>query len=165
LVRGTGSYSNGVLGGLRRLLLAVLVAGTVLWAPAAAFACSGGPSAENVYKECVPTGSGSKPTSSGGSGTSSSGSTQPAVSAPVAKALKHTSKQDRRRLAHLLGAYGTTRLQAPSSPTAAATEPSAIGSAFDLGSGPTALLIVLAGTAVLLLGGSGVRVWRHRHRA
>jgi hypothetical protein len=169
LVRGTGSYSNGVLGGLRRLLLAVLVAGTVLWAPATAFACSGGPSAENVYKECVPTGSGSKPTSSSThhsqSSTSSSGSTQSTVSPVTAKALKHTSKQDRRRLAHLLGAYGTTRLHAPSNPTAAATEPSAIGSAFDLGSGPTALLIVLAGTAVLLLGGSGVRVWRHRNRA
>jgi len=169
LVRDTGSYSNGVLGGLRRLLLAVIVAGTVLWAPAAALACGGGPSAGNVYSECVPTGSGSKSTSSSThhsqSGTNSNSSTQPAVSAPAAKALKHTSKQDRRRLAHLLGAYGTTRLHAPSTPTAAATEPSAIGSAFDLGSGPTALLIVLAGTAVLLLGGSGVRVWRHRNRA
>lgn len=168
LVRDTGSYSNGVLGGLRRLLLAVLVAGTVLWAPAAAFACSGGPSAENVYKECVPTGSGSKPTSGGhsGSSTNSTGSTptQSTVSPATVKVLKHVSKQNRRHLAHLLG-LGTTRLHAPSTPTATATEPSALGSAFDLGSGPTALLIVLAGTAVLLLGGSGVRVWRHRNRA
>src|SRR5262245_60843088 len=78
LARDTGSYSNAVLGGLRRLLLAVLVAGTVLWAPSASFACSGGPSAENVYKECLPTGSGNKPTSSAhssGQATSSNGST------------------------------------------------------------------------------------------
>lgn len=156
-----------MLGGLRRLFFAVIVASAVLWSPTAAFACGGGPSAENVYKECVPTGSGSKPASSGthnsGSG-ANSGSTQPAVSAQTAKALRHTSKQNRRRLAHLLGDYGTTRLNAPNTPTAA-TEPSALGSAFDLGSGPTALLIVLAGTAVLLLGGSGVRVWRQRHRS
>jgi hypothetical protein len=154
-----------VLEGLRRLFFAVIVASAVLWSPAAAFACGGGPSAGNVYSECVPTGSGSKSASSGahnsGSGT---GSAQSPVSAQTAKALQHTSKQNRRRLAHLLGAYGTTRLHAPSNPTAA-TEPSALGSAFDLGSGPTVLLIVLAGTAVLLLGGSGVRVWRHRDRA
>jgi len=156
-----------VLGGLRRLVLAAIIAGAVLWAPTTAFACSGSASAVNVYKECVPTGGGSKPTSggkSGGQGTSSNGSAQPTVSPQAAKALKHAGN-DRRRLAHLLRAYGTTRLPAPSSSTTAATEPTALGSAFDLGSGPTALLIVLAGTAVLLLGGSGVRVWRHRHRA
>jgi hypothetical protein len=47
--------------------------------------------------------------------------------------------------------------------TGAATSPSAIGSAFDLGSGPTALLLILGGTAVLLLGGTGLRFWRNRH--
>jgi hypothetical protein len=52
----------------------------------------------------------------------------------------------------------------PSSSSAAGA-PSALGSAFDLGSGPTALLAALAGTAVLLLAASGLRVWRHRHRA
>jgi hypothetical protein len=45
------------------------------------------------------------------------------------------------------------------------TTPSAVGSAFDLGSGPTALLIALAGTAVLLLAASGARSWRRSHRA
>ena len=151
-----------MLGGLRRLVLAALVAGAVLWAPTGALACSGGTSAVNVYKECIPTGSGSKPTSSN-KATSSTKSSQPAVSTQTAKALKHTAKKERRRLALVLD-YGTSRLPNPSSPTAAATEPTALGSAFDLGSGPTALLIVLAGTAVLLLAGSGLRVWRHRHR-
>jgi hypothetical protein len=163
LARGTGSYSSGVLGGLRRLLLAVIVAGAVLWAPAAAFPCSGSTSAVNVYKECVPTGSGSKPTTGGANESATSGSTVH-VSKQTAKALRHAGK-DRRRLAHLLRTYGTNRLPNPSGSGAATTAPSALGSAFNLGSGPTALLIVLAGTAVLLLGGSGVRVWRHRHRA
>jgi hypothetical protein len=49
-------------------------------------------------------------------------------------------------------------------PTSATSAPSALGSAFDLGSGPTALLIVLAGTAFLLLGGSGLHFWRRSHR-
>jgi hypothetical protein len=50
------------------------------------------------------------------------------------------------------------------SPTSAATAPSAIGSAFDLGSGPTALLVVLAATAFLLLAGTTVRGVRQRRR-
>jgi hypothetical protein len=151
--------------------LAAIVAGAMLWAPVSAFACSGGPSAVNVYAPCVPTGSGNKPASggkkkvvpthSGGSTRSSRASTT--VPSRAAKALKHAGR-DRRRLAHLLH-YGTARLPAPRSSNAAAAEPSALGSAFDLGSGPTALLIVLAGTVILLLGGSGIRTWRHRHRA
>jgi hypothetical protein len=48
--------------------------------------------------------------------------------------------------------------------TGTASAPSAIGSAFDLGSGPTALLLILAGTAVVLLGGSGLRFWRRRNQ-
>jgi hypothetical protein len=55
----------------------------------------------------------------------------------------------------MLGATGPTRVT---------SAPSALGSAFDLGSGPTALLIVLAGTAFLLLGGSGLHFWRRSHR-
>jgi hypothetical protein len=155
---------------MRRLFYAVIVAGALLWSPATAFACSGGPSAVNVYKECVPTGSGSKPTSGGGKSSghaSSTGTSQPTtVSHQTAKALKHTNKKERRRLAALLKAYGTNnRLPEPSSNSTGSSEPSAIGSAFDLGSGPTVLLIVLAATAVLLLAGSGVRIRRQRHRA
>jgi hypothetical protein len=143
------------------VVVAALVAGVLVWAPTAAFACSGGPSAENVYKECIPTAGGSQPTS-GAKSSGHAGSAQPAVSPQAAKALEHAGK-DRRQLAHLLRGYGTNGLSAPTSSNTAATEPSALGAAFDLGSGPTALLIMLAGTTVLLLAGSGFGVWRHRH--
>jgi hypothetical protein len=148
-----------MFGGLNRLLAAAVVAGAVLVAPSTAFACNGGPSAVNVYKECLPTGGGSKPTSGG-----SAGSTPLSISKQTARALAHAGK-DRRVLSNLVrnSGLGATRgLRASSAGSAA---PSAIASAFDLGSGPTALLAVLAGTALLLLGGSGLRVWRHRHRA
>ena len=165
MARGTGSYSTGVFGGLRALLAAAIVAAGVVMAPTAALACNGGgPSAVNVYTECVATGSGNKPTGAHSSG-QGSGSTQARpVSKQTAKALKHA--KNRRLLSTLLRGYGTSHLSSPQSSGAdAATAPSAVGAAFDLGSGPTALLLVLAGTAVLLLGGSGLRVWRHRHRA
>lgn len=146
--------------------MAALVAGAALSAvlagPSSALAsCGGGTSAVNVYKECVPSGGGGKPT--GGepaSGANGLGST--AVSGLTAHALSHAGK-DRQLLANLVAGYGLRRHLQSSQP-GTGTEPSAVGSAFDLGSGPTALLIALAGTAALLLGGSGVRVWRHRHR-
>lgn len=118
----------------------------------------------NVYKECFPTGGGGKPTGGGTSKTGGPGSTSPAVVIPskTAKAIKKTG-EDSKTFSTLVRSYGPPRsLQSSHSEPAAA--PSAIGSAFDLGSGPTALLIVLAGTAFLLLGGSGMRVWRGRRR-
>ncbi len=137
-----------------------------LVAPSAAFAsCNGRPSAANVYKECL-AGGGGKHTGSGKTtGPSSSSSAPPVVhvSPQTAKALKKAGKQ-RRVLSALVRGYGVSRLAEPSSPSSEATAPTALGSAFDLGSGPTALLLVLAGTAVVLLGGSGMRVWRSRHR-
>ena len=80
------------------------------------------------------------------------------------KAKLKKAGRDGTSLKNLLKGYGAARFLQSHSP-AAATEPTAVSSAFDLGSGPTALLIILAGTAVLLLGGSGMRVWRQRHRA
>ena len=124
----------------------------------------------NVYKECLPNGGGGKPTGSrpathsepsAGTKGSGSSSTHPA-SSPVANVLKQAGS-DRRALEALLGG-NRRRLQA-SHGAAPATAPSAVGSAFDLGSGPTALLIALGGTAVLLLAGSGLRLWRGRHHA
>jgi hypothetical protein len=150
--------------------MAALVAGAaftaVLSGPSAALAsCGGGTSAVNVYKECVPSGGGGKPSSSGPAAGSNGGSNSTAipVSGATAEALSHAGK-DKGVLTDLVEGYGLRRHLQANSP-GPATAPSAVGSAFDLGSGPTALLIVLAGTAVLLLGGSGVRVWRHRHRA
>jgi hypothetical protein len=158
-----------VFGGLNRLLVAALVAGIAFAAPTAAFAsgCGGGPSAQNVYKECLPSAGGGKPSGGGGSkstggvhtGSNSTSTTH--VSAPAAKALRHAGR-DRRVLQGLINGQSPSLL---TSPTVATTTPSAVGSAFDLSSGPTALLIALAATALLIFCGTGMRVWRHRHRS
>jgi len=166
----TSGYSNHVFGGLNRLLVAAFLVGAVLAAPTAAIAsgCGGGPSAENVYKECLPSGSGgksakhSKSPSSGQPGSSSASTTPVKVSPKAARAIRHAGK-DRRYLSSLI--HGNHPANLLTSPSRATTTPTAVGSAFDLSSGPTALLIALAGTAVLILGGSGMRVWRNRHRA
>jgi hypothetical protein len=156
---------------MNRLLATAIAAGTLLVAlvaPSVAIAsCNGRPSAANVYKECLAGGGGGKKTGKGPTtGPSSSNSTQPVshVSPQTAKALKQAGRQ-RRVLSALVRGYGVSRLAEPSSSPGEATAPTALGSAFDLGSGPTALLLVLAGTAVILLGGSGMRIWRTRHRS
>lgn len=151
--------------GLNRLLAASAVAGAafvLLVAPSTALACSGGPSAVNVYKECLPTGGGGKPTGVGAGG---NGASTPSghISSRAADAIRHAGK-DSRVLSTLVHGSGPSRLLQPPDSSRAANSPTALGSAFDLGSGPTTLLIVLAGTAALLLGGSGIRLWRTRHR-
>lgn len=148
-----------MFGGLNRLLAAAVVAGAVLVAPSAALACNGGPSAQNVYKECLPNGGGSKPTSAGGKG-----STSLPISKQTSRALAKAGK-DKRFLHNLVTnpGLGASRELASHS-LSSAKAPSALGSAFDLGSGPTALLAVLAGTAVLLLGAGGFRSWRRWRR-
>jgi len=158
-----------VFGGLNRLLAFAFVAGALLVLPQAALAdCNGGVSAVNVYKECLQTGGGGKATGSGG-GSHTSGGTQTSggatsstpvhVSKKTAVALKKAGT-DGKSLKHLVNAYGVRRLLQSSS--APASEPTAVGSAFDLGSGPTALLIVLAGTAFVLLAATGFRGVRQR---
>ena len=154
--------------GLNRLLVFVFLAGAVLVLPAPALAdCSGKPSAVNVYKECLSSGGGGKATggshSTSGTHTSSgsTGSTPAPISKQTAKALQKAGN-DRRSLSKLVKVSGGPRLLQSSS--AAAAEPTAVGSAFDLGSGPTALLIVLASTAVLLLAATGYRGVRQRRR-
>jgi hypothetical protein len=164
---------------LNRLFATAVVAGaagTALLAGApAALACNGGTSAVNVYSECLPTGGGSKPTArhtnSGTSNGSKSGGSsrtgpaaKPKVSTHTAQALKNAG-HDRRFLYRLVHGYGPATVLRRSDSASAATAPTALGSAFDLGSGPTALLIVLAGAAVLMLGGSGMRAWRGRSRS
>jgi hypothetical protein len=145
-----------VFGGLNRALVAALVAGTALLAPSAALACNnGGPSAVNVYKECVPSGGGSKPTSGG-----TSKRTALPVSSKTARALAHAGR-DKQVLSNLVRNPDLGAVRELQSSGATSTKaPSALGSAFDLGSGPTALLAVLGGTAVLLLGAGGFRGWR-----
>jgi hypothetical protein len=158
-----------VSGGLNRLVVAAFVAGAFFVAPSAALASGcgdGGTSAVNVYRDCLPSGGG------GGGGNSASGGTEgqsgggsvstTPISGKTATVIKHAGK-DSRALAALVKGTSTGLLR--SSPSESETNPGAVGSAFDLGSGPTALLIALAGTAVLLLGATGVRGWRRSHRA
>jgi hypothetical protein len=153
--RSTASYSTAVLGGLRRLVVVGFVAGVLLSAPAAAFACGGSaPSAENVYVECLPSGGGSKPTNHSAPTTTTPVTTVPSK---TARLLAHAG-HDKALLSTWAGSPAPSNLES----TGTSTDPSAIGSAFDLGSGPTALLLILAGTAVVLLGGSGLRFWRRR---
>ena len=157
-----------MFGGLNRLLATALVAGAVLTAVLAgastALACNGGTSAVNVYKECVPSGGGNNGGHSTSTGPSSGpSSTTPHLSSQTTRALNKAGK-DKKDLKAVLKTYSIRRrLQVSHAGSVAA--PSAVGSAFDLGSGPTALLVVLVGTAVLLLVGSGVRGWRRTHRA
>ena len=143
--------------GLNRLLVAALVVGAFFVTPSAALACGGGPSAQNVYRECLPSAGGHSGT--GGSSGGHAGSTP--ISPTTAKAIKHAGKNSR-ALAAFLRRSAPPALESSSQESA---PPSAVGSAFDLGSGPTALLLALAGTAVLLLAASGVRGWRRSHRA
>jgi hypothetical protein len=149
-----------VFRGLNRLLVAALVAGAACVAPSTAFAdCGGGPSAQHVYSECVSGASGGKPTKPVPGSSQPSG--PPTISSHASHALKRAGK-DARTLQGFL--HGSGRRVLPSSHTGNGTGPSALGSAFDLGSGPLALLAILGGTALLLLGGSGMRLWRARHR-
>jgi hypothetical protein len=144
-----------VFRGLNWLLVAALVVGVFFVAPSAALACGGGPSAQNVYRECLPSAGGH-----GGSGQNGGTGSGP-LSGKTAEAIKHAGKNSR-ALAAWVRRSAPTALESSSQES---TTPSAVGSAFDLGSGPTALLLALAGTAVLLLGASGVRGWRRSHRA
>ncbi|MGZ4336025.1 MAG: hypothetical protein ACXVRV_13245 [Gaiellaceae bacterium] len=150
-----------MFGGLNRLLASALVAGVVLALPPAALAdCGSNPSAVNVYTECLSSGGGGKPAS----GTHTSGGSTSPTSVPISKSTAKALKKagtDGQSLSYLVKGYGVRRLLQSSS-SAPATEPTAVGSAFDLGSGPTALLIVLAGTAVLLLAATGYRGVRQR---
>jgi len=149
-----------VFGGLNRLLVAALVAGVFVVAPSAALACGGGPSAQNVYRECLPSAGGHGGTGGQSGGHAGSPPTPP-ISSKTAKAIKQAGKNSR-ALSAWVRRTAPTALESSSQESA---PPSAVGSAFDLGSAPTALLLAPAGTAVLLLAASGARGWRRSHRA
>jgi hypothetical protein len=86
------------------------------------------------------------------------------VSSQAKAAISKAPAKDRKLMSTLVKS-GPSRLPIDkTAPTSAATAPSAIGSAFDLGSGPTALLVALAATAFLLLAGTTVRGVRQRRR-
>jgi hypothetical protein len=153
-----------VFGRLNRLLVVTAVTGVAmavaLAGPSAALACNGSTSAENVYKECLPSGGGGGKSSGGPSHKIRPGSSSVPISGRAAQAVAHAGK-DRRTLALVESTRPKDLLE--SNPSSSfASEPSAVGSAFDLGSGPGAFLLALLGAALLLVGGSGLRVWRHR---
>jgi hypothetical protein len=153
-----------MFGGLTRLLIVAVAVGVFLTAPSVALACNDGVSAENVYKECLPNGGGGKPTSGGHATHTSSGPSSPS-STPISKGTKKAIKRsgsDRRVISALVRNFGPRSL--PTSDRVPARAPSAIGSAFDLGSGPTALLVALAATAFLLLATAGTQGLRRRRR-
>lgn len=160
-----------MFGGLNRPLVAAVAAAAFLVVPSAALACNSGVSAVNVYKECLPNGGGGKPSGGGGGHAKSNGPTEGGTSStpvqtpiPIPTHTKIALKkagQDGKSLSIIVRRMGAVRLLQSHS-SAAAAEPTAVGSAFDLGSGPTALLIILACTAILLLGFSGFRGLRRR---
>ena len=111
----------------------------------------------NVYTECIQSAGGSKPTAH-----QAGPATKPLpVTKKTSQAIQKSGGKDSRMLAAIVKNRGYSEPNLASS-GAAGSEPSALGSAFDLGSGPTILLASLAATALLLLGGSGFRFWRQR---
>ncbi|GEM_PF-3545583 len=111
-----------------------------------------------VYSEpSVPTASGQSMT-----GGTTGGTTTPVAQLPstLRSVLQRVPPKDRSTLGTIFGAGPQQGLREPSGSRVAA--PSALGAAFDLGSGPTALLGILAATAVALALQGGFRAWRRR---
>jgi hypothetical protein len=138
--------------------VAAMIAGG-LGVPASALACGGGPSSVNVYKECIKN-------AGGGQSAGSVTPTKPVhISTHATKALAHAGK-DRRLLQELATnpGYGATRDFSKSAPIGPVSAPGFLAAALDLGSGPTALLAILAGTAAALFVAAGWRGWRARQR-
>jgi hypothetical protein len=154
--------------GFRWLALAGAVAVAALVGPPAALACDHSGSAVSIYVDCGPPSAGGTHHSGGGKsgGTPSTGGSQqtsitPRVSQKEQHALKHAGP-DKRVLTNLLE---NPNLVAQPLKATLTSSPTTLGSAFDLGSGPTTLLVLLLGTVLSLLGTSGFRAWRNRHRA
>jgi len=127
--------------------------------PAAALAGSGnGCSACQVYHEQAPSPTG---------GPSSGSGTKP-VAVPhhaahtFKRALRHAGK-DASLLNKMIRnpGYGATR-ELSSVSVGPVAAPSTLAAAVDLGPGPTTLLAILIGSAVVLLVGTGWRSWRRR---
>ena len=140
-----------MLRGFRWFALAAVVAIAALVGPAAALAdngCSG--SATSIYSECQPTATGSSHPKKH----HSTPATQPTTTIPYVPQTTVPQTVVPRVKHHRI------RPVLASSPT----KESSLGSAFDLGAGPTLLFALLVGTVLLLVGTGGVRTWRNRHR-
>lgn len=165
----------------RWLPLAGVVAVAALVGPSAAFACDGSGSAVSIYTECVPNAKGGTHPTSGKHSTKPSHPSAPSqptqtttyvvitpppvkVSHRTSHAIAHSGK-DKKVLKNIVrnpGLVDSTRLK-PILASAPVHE-SGLGSAVDLGAGPTIFFALLLGTVLVLLGTGGVRSWRNRHR-
>lgn len=146
--------------GLRRVLpaaAAVLLIALVL--PAGAFADGGGKcsaSACKVYNEQDVPNAGGKQQPPTGPNTSVGNTTH--VPGKLARVLQHAGK-DTGPLKRILNDSGIGSLRtAPG----AGGSPSILGAAFDLGTGPMVLLVLLLGTAVGLAARGSIRGWLRR---
>jgi hypothetical protein len=133
--------------------------------PAGAFAGKGhkcNASACKVYVEqggSPHPGAGSKrPQQSSTGPATNGGGSQTRAPGKSARALAHAGPE-RSALKNLLGDAGLGKAGADSGSIAS---PSALGAAFDVGSGPTVLLAILLATMIALAGHSGLRSWRRR---
>jgi hypothetical protein len=164
-----------MLRGLRWLALAGVltaagVAGAALIGPSAALACDHSGSAVSIYTDCVPKASGGhhpKPAKHPQQ-TTTYYTGPPAPVVHVSTKAKHVianSGKDKNALTDIvsnLNLVDTTHLKPvlASAPVHGAS----LGSAVDLGTGPTVFFALLLGTVLVLLGAGGVRSWRNRHR-
>ena len=152
--------------GFRWLALAGVVATAALVGPSAALACDGSGSAVSIYTQCVPKASGGhkhpvKPHTAAGSPT-------PYV-APVYVSHKtaHTiarAGKDKKVLNKLVRNPDLVDVDRIKPVLVAAPAKATLGSAFDLGAGPTILFVLLLGTVLAVFGTGSVRAWRNRHR-
>lgn len=154
---------------LRHLLGAGVATALALSLPAAALAAPpskkhhGQPSlppATQVYVEQVPTATGGQ---SVGSTSTGGGNSSVPLSNTAQRALQSSGGKDKSTLKALatdpsLGA----RDNLVGAPVFAVKAPSALGAAFDLGSGPTALLVLLVVSAGLLALGGSLHFLRRR---
>lgn len=156
--------------GFRWLALAGVVATAALVGPSAALACDGSGSAVSIYTQCVPKASGGHPSKHPHT---SAGSQTPyvapyAVPVHVSHKTAHTiarAGKDKKVLNNLV--HNPDLVDADHiNPmlVAAPAKATALGSAFDLGVGPTILFVLLLGTVLAVFGTGSVRAWRNRHR-
>ena len=143
---------TGVVAAVAAGIVAVLVV------PAGAFACGGGgTSATAIYTECGPN-------ATGGTSLGAPGQKPVPVSKHVQKSITHVAKKNKvaaTGLEHLMRSpsFGGRR-SLTAVPASAVAAPSTLNAVFDVGAGPIALIVVLAGSAVLLLAATGWRGWR-----
>jgi hypothetical protein len=148
----------------RPVAAATIVIVSAFAAPPAAIAGGGGggkgkctASACSVYTEPVPS-AGKKQVQQNRTG----GTTKPVpISHRAERTLAHAGK-DKKLLTQLLTNPGYGASRGLESSAAGVVAPSALGAAFDLGSGPTALFAILAGTALAVAVYAGMGSWRRR---